>query len=579
MGLNLKSKITFDNKEVVKGTQESKEAVKAFSKTSEGFIDSFAGVFGTSMGQISGSVKAFQGAIISMSGAQQAAATSSGVLSKALRVFKIALASTGIGALVVALGSLVAYFTKSQDGADKLSRMMEPLRLAFALVTDAAAAIGRAIVNAFTSPKQAISDLWTFVKDQIVNRFTGLGKVFSSFGDLLISVFKLDGKGIKEAFNSLNDAAAQTLTGLDAEQRKSVAERIKLTAQEVARRTKLAGTLNDREKELERQRIAFIERRARLEAQIAELRVQAMSEDLSVEARLEAQQKAMELTRQMYAEESRLELEAAKILEGRLSLSENMREDERGLAEQKAKVIALQTRQSDEMRALLRRYNTLTALATKEREERELLAKMEERRKNALPTLPTIEAPPLKVPIEFPTAEEIRAEVGDLMRAGEEIQAQFLDFSSIIGSGIASLGESLGNLFATGDVGEFSDALLGTFGNLIKQLGQMVLQLGLGLLAAQLALKSINPFVAIAAGTALIALGSAFARSTQQLGNSIANAGALNGSGTINTMAPTNAANMDRQVVRVVVSGELKARGNTLVGVIANENNRRNLTT
>lgn len=579
MGLNLKSKITFDNKEVVKGTKESKEAVKAFSKTSEGFIDSFAGVFGTSMGQISGSVKAFQGAIISMSGSQQAAAASSGALSKALRVFKIALAATGIGALVVALGSLVAYFTKSQDGADKLSRMMEPLRLAFALVTDAAAAIGRAIVNAFTSPKQAISDLWNFVKDQIVNRFTGLGKVFSAFGDLLISVFKLDGKGIKEAFNSLNDAAAQTITGMDAEQRKSVAERIKLTAQEVARRTKLAGTLNDREKELERQRIAFIERRARLEAQIAELRVQAMAKDLSVEARLEAQQKAMELTRQMYAEESRLESEAAKILEGRLSLSENMREDERGLAEQKAKVIALQTRQSNAMRELLERYNTLTALATKEREEREKVAILEERRRNAIPTLPKIEAPPLTVPIKFPTPAEIRAEVGDLMSAGQEIQTQFLDFSNIIGSGIASLGESLGNLFATGDIGEFSDALLGTFGNLIKQLGQMVLQLGLGLLSAQLALKSINPFVAIAAGTALIALGSAFARSTQQLGNSIANAGALNGSGTINTMPATNAANMDRQVVQVVVSGELKARGNTLVGVIANENNRRNLTT
>ena len=168
MGLNLRSKIFFDNKEVVKGTKESKEAVREFTKTSEGFIDQFAGVFGVSMGQIGGSVKALQGGIISLSGAQKTATASTGLFSGALKVLKFALAATGIGALIVALGSLVAYFKSSQDGADKLARMMEPLKLAFALVTDAAAAIGRAIVGAFENPKEAISNLWKFLKDQFI---------------------------------------------------------------------------------------------------------------------------------------------------------------------------------------------------------------------------------------------------------------------------------------------------------------------------------------------------------------------------------------------------------------------------
>jgi len=35
---------------------------------------------------------------------------------------KVAIAATGIGLLVVALGSLVSFFTKTQRGADKLSR-------------------------------------------------------------------------------------------------------------------------------------------------------------------------------------------------------------------------------------------------------------------------------------------------------------------------------------------------------------------------------------------------------------------------------------------------------------------------
>jgi hypothetical protein len=119
--------------------------------------------------------------------------------------------------------------------------------------------------------------------------------------------------------------------------------------------------------------------------------------------------------------------------------------------------------------------------------------------------------------------------------------------------------------------------MLSTFGGLVKSLGQLILAIGTGMLAAEASLKSLNPFVAIAAGAALIALGSYFSNATKQLGGSISNAGNSSG-GTINTL-PTNATNVQPQTLQVVVSGELKARGNTLVGVINSENNRRNLTT
>lgn len=578
MGLNLRSKIFFDNKEVVKGTKESKAAVKEFTKTSEGFIDQFAGVFGVSMGQISGSVKAFQGGIISLSGAQKGAAASTGLFSGALKVLKFALAATGIGLLIVALGSLVAYFKSSQDGADKLSKMMEPLKVAFALVTDAAAAIGRAIVGAFESPKEAISKLWDFIKNQFVNRLMGLTGVLKGFGNLLISIFSFDKTGINNALKDISDQTKQTLTGLNAQQRQNVLDSIKGTKEEVAAKIALARQLADREVALENRRIAFVERRAKIEAEIAKQRVIAVDEEnATAEERLAAQKRAMDLTKTLYAEEGKLEKELASIMTDRLSISENMREDERLLAEQKAKVINLSTQQDDAMRTLLRRYNTLANLAVKEREEREKLLLIEQRRSEFLPKLPTIEQPVVKVDLEFPTAEEVRAKAGGIKEVTAELETQFLDFSNIIGSGLSSLGEALGELFASGDIEGFADNLLATFGGLIKQLGQMVLNLGIGLLAATTALKSLNPFIAIAAGTALIALGSIFAKSTQQLGNSISSgSGAVSG-GVVNTV-PT-ASNMERQTLQVVVSGELKARGNTLVGVIANENNRRRLAT
>lgn len=48
------------------------------------------------------------------SGAQKAAAITSNLLSAALKVLKLALISTGIGTIVVLLGSLVAWLAKTQ---------------------------------------------------------------------------------------------------------------------------------------------------------------------------------------------------------------------------------------------------------------------------------------------------------------------------------------------------------------------------------------------------------------------------------------------------------------------------------
>ena len=63
--------------------------------------------------------------------ATSAATTASGGLSKALRVLKVALISTGIGAIVVAIGTLIAAFASTQQGADTLNKFLKPLQFAF----------------------------------------------------------------------------------------------------------------------------------------------------------------------------------------------------------------------------------------------------------------------------------------------------------------------------------------------------------------------------------------------------------------------------------------------------------------
>ena len=92
-------------------------------------------------------------------------------LAKAAHIFKVALVSTGIGAIVVALGSLIAFLTQTQKGMDLVERATTAVGVVFSKLTKAAADLGEDIVEAFTSPKKAFEDLGksiaAFIQDPI----------------------------------------------------------------------------------------------------------------------------------------------------------------------------------------------------------------------------------------------------------------------------------------------------------------------------------------------------------------------------------------------------------------------------
>lgn len=90
-------------------------------------------------------------------------------LTKVLKLLKVALVSTGIGALVVALGSLVAYFTKTQKGVELANKIMASLGATIDVLIDRAAKLGSALVNLFSGNfKQAGEDAKAV--------FSGVGK-------------------------------------------------------------------------------------------------------------------------------------------------------------------------------------------------------------------------------------------------------------------------------------------------------------------------------------------------------------------------------------------------------------------
>jgi hypothetical protein len=86
--------------------------------------------------------------------------------------------------------------------------------------------------------------------------------------------------------------------------------------------------------------------------------------------------------------------------------------------------------------------------------------------------------------------------------------------SDIITGGLNDLavgiGEALGNALANGGslAGALAETMLSTIGNMAVELGKLAIGIGIGLQSIQAALKTLNPVVAIAAGVALVALGS-----------------------------------------------------------------------
>ncbi|WP_313266514.1 hypothetical protein [Sphingobacterium sp.] len=143
---------------------------------------------------------------------------------------------------------------------------------------------------------------------------------------------------------------------------------------------------------------------------------------------------------------------------------------------------------------------------------------------------------------------------------------------------ISDFASSLGGALATGGnvISAMGKSLLGSIGGIMVQLGKMAIKTGLGLEAVKRALESLNPYVAIAAGVALVAIGSAFSSGAKNLGGSMGSGG-YSGGYSANTSSSYDYSqfrgalyNNDRQTMTV------KIQGPDLVGSIDINNNRNN---
>ena len=204
---------------------EVKSDIKEVSKDASGLASEF-----TIMGVSLNSVKA------SFASVGKAAKAS-------FATIKAGIMSTGIGLLVIAIGSLVTYFTQTEKGAEKLKVIFAGVGAAVSVITDRISKFGGAIVKFFRGDfKGAGQDM----KDT----FKGIGAEIAADVALMMELEKRS-NALQDSERALNVETAQRRAEI--EQLKMIAEDVTKTEEERLEAAKKAFNI---EQELLDKRVA-----------------------------------------------------------------------------------------------------------------------------------------------------------------------------------------------------------------------------------------------------------------------------------------------------------------------------------
>ena len=220
-----------------------------------------------------GLVSEFKVMGVSLDSLKKGFATMTGIAKKSFATIKAGIASTGIGLLVIALGSLTAFFTKTKKGAEILEVAFAGIGAAVSVIVDRVAKFGGAIVKLFKG------DVKGALKD-VKGAFTGIGTEIAK--DVTQAI------ALKNAFQALRDSEREL--NVETAQRRADIEALKLIAEDVTKSEKerldAAKAAFKIENDLLDDRIANAEEAVRIQKEQNRIN-ESMDEDLDALAQRE----------------------------------------------------------------------------------------------------------------------------------------------------------------------------------------------------------------------------------------------------------------------------------------------------
>lgn len=133
----------------------------------------------------------------------------------------------------------------------------------------------------------------------------------------------------------------------------------------------------------------------------------------------------------------------------------------------------------------------------------------------------------------------------------------------------ANIGDFIGNAFSgnlTDAATQFKAGILDTLGSMAVQVGELAISTGLALSGIKAALKTMNPYLAITAGAALVALGSAVKSAASNLSSGMG--GYASTSASLSSYSGSGGSDYETRDFNIKVTGTLKGDGRSLIGTI-----------
>jgi chromosome segregation ATPase len=318
------------------------------------------------------------------------------ILSIGFKTLRMAIISTGIGALVVALTSVVLFFTQTKRGAELLGQATAGLGAIFSVLTNTLSKLGEYLVKAFQDPQKTLKDLGKFLVNNITNRLTAIYDQAIAVKDVLVAAFTLDWDGLKKGAENLGTAIVQAGTGLDKGQQKALADSFKDVGEQMLFAAQQAVALKKAEQDLEDATRDLNVERSAANLQISKYRLLSQDVTNSFEDRIEASKKANQLELDLAAKELKNAEEKVRILSEQHELKKEDKELTNQLAEAQIELNGVQNSSYKLQRTLVEEVNDIkkerdaeyTAFAKaqldKRNKDREDFAKLEEEREKAL---------------------------------------------------------------------------------------------------------------------------------------------------------------------------------------------------
>ena len=558
---NMKVNVTADNSDLSRKMKDSKAAVTDFEKVSGAALDSFASALGVNTGQVEKMANAIKGLGDKMQKSGSEGVKSFGQLLSSVSGFSAALAGVGIAGVVAsfkALNEQAETFKGTLEGASLDLMTQSYIDTYRQVLNDFNRETAKTVAEAEQSWKIAWNTFTTNLSYVITSGSIKAGD--SVLGGLL----KILQGGDKEA------AAAAT---------QAATEAMRLTE----RMYNIQVQLNNKTVEW-----------ARMERQIAEYKRIAYDKSVDTATQQEALNKATQLIEQRYKEEARLRKQLADLQSQYNDLASSSLEDIQKANQLRVEEENTVARMNNALRELSERQATIRLNAEKEAEARQASlaaaqalaaskASLADWRANAeisaennlTDMLPKGAEATTEVGLAIPVTPVL--DMSGVVDITNELQSVMTSAFDTIG---VSIGELIGDLATGGDAwGNFANTAIGAFGDMAISIGKMAISTGVATLGIKAALESLNGYVAIAAGTALVALGAAVKAGLSNIASgsysSSANVATAGGYGSTNMLG----ADFETREMKVEVTGTLRASGNELLTVIENENTRKKHTT